>query len=57
MTENQLVLITNQAGLAADLEAIKLPAVRSNEAQKVINQVETKLAELSAWINNEAKKL
>lgn len=43
--------------LAADIEVVKLPAVKSNEAQKLVNATEKKLAELAMWLHAETKKL
>lgn len=41
----------------ATLEGLTLPAVKSNEAQKIVNEAEKRLHELSNWIAQEAKKL
>lgn len=43
--------------LAADIEVVKLPAVKSNEAQKLVNETERRLKQLAIWLHGETQKL
>lgn len=43
--------------LAADIEVVKLPAVKSNEAQKLVNETERRLQQLAIWLHGETQKL
>lgn len=41
----------------AEFEGVEMPAVKSSEAQEIVNQVDKSLHSLSNWINEQARKL